>query len=1454
MKYFRKAAMPVVIVIIVFVFVALCAQSGKSSKPVLNKYVNAVQKQVAVFLNQIPEDRIYLQFDKTLYKPGETIWFSAYAREAQTLKKSAKSEIIHVELINPKGNTEKYLKIIGRDGRGTGDFLIDSEAMGGLYKVKAWTNWQKNDPDPAFFEKEIQVQSIVLPRLKMNLDFERKAYGAGDKVTASIKLQTNENKPLANHAIVFEAMLAGKSFIKKEIRSDNKGNQYIEFSLPKKLVTNDGLLNVMIDFEGSTESVSRAIPIILKDIKLSFYPEGGDMIEGLDTKMAFKALDEFGKPADIEAIIVDADKKQVASFISFHQGTGAFDFSPKEGQKYYAKITKPEGIATKYELPEALSRGYILNIIEVEKDKVTVNIGSTEAETLTVMAMVRGNICFKSEFNVKPGNNSFDIKTAGFPIGVARFTLFDSKGIERAERLAFVNKHEQLNIEITTDKKKYLPREKVNMTIKVTDERGIPMPTQLSLAVVDDQLLSFADDKSSTILSRLLLEADIKGKVEEPKFYFDPDEAKADKALDYLLMTSGWRRFTWKQILADEVPRINYRGEKAVIAGTVVDGQNNNPVKNAFVKLLPGDLMVQSDENGHFEFNNVNLNEALTIEATTNDNRLYYSEIISEYNQNLQIKLYEPVVLLEEEWDGVFEAFDDAVPTGNNARKNQRRDKNKGMANEQVNIVEGTEVEKNEIRDNEEVVIENNEKQKEVAEDKPVIVAEKDIMFEDFTEDRKDERIAAEAVYYRVREFAIPMYDQKEDVQVRTDFRTTVFWKGDIEIDRKGKTTVSFYNCDAISSFRAIAEGIGEDGSVGRGDFTYFTQLPFGMSVKVPVEVAVGDKLSIPLTLKNNTNRQVTGKLNLSVPGGLNAESNPNLTQRLSAGASKTIYLDYSVENKTGLDKFAVSFKSAGLSDAFIQPLKIVPKGYPVDISIAGNEHEKVYEIQINDPVKGSMEAKFTAYPSILDDLMSGIESILREPYGCFEQTSTSSYPNILVLKYLEEQEDDNPAAVKRARELLKSGYKRLTTFETPEKGYEWFGGAPGHEALSAYGLMQFNEMKEVYPGVDQEMIDRTAAWLMSRKDNNGGFKRNERALDSFGSADEDITNAYIVYSLAEAGFTDIEKELVLAYKNAVKSNDPYQLALVANALYKTGDTKKGDEIFGKLMQQQHEDGYWQGKKHSITCSGGQSLKVETTALAILAMLKPGKLDANALNKAVKFVVSSRSGYGGFGSTQATILALKSLTEYSKFAKRTNEDGTIEIYAGKKRIATTSYSAGQNEPIIIDSLEQFISEGNQKIKIKYVNVKTPLPYSLGISYYTSLPNSSDSCKVKLKTRLANARCKTGETNRLSATLTNTTNEGLPMTMMLLGIPAGTTAQPWQLKELQEKGVFDYYETSGNKVVIYYRQMKPGEVKEVNLDLKAEMPGNFEAPASCAYLYYTAEYKDWKSANSLYIDR
>lgn len=1517
-----------------------------SDHPFLKELQNKLEAHQTHYRNE----KLYLHLNKTFFEPGEDVWLAAYIRDARTFKMSEQSDIVHVELLNPKGAVIQKITLIGKEGKAAGDFNLPASIKGGIYKIKAYTTWQQNAGE--FFEREIQVQKPVLPNLNMKLEFDRKGYGAGAEVVASLSMQSLDKQPLANYDFTYNYKLDGSSKGTANLKTDANGIARVKFNLPKDLATNDGLLEILLNYKGQAESISRSIPIVLGNIDLSFFPEGGQLLADVEGGVAFKALNEFGKPTDVTGEIIDEKGNKVADFSTYHQGLGALRFKPQAGQKYSARITQPTGIDKKYALPQAEKEAYTVNVEAQAKDHVTLGIYSHQDEELFLVGQARGKVYHSQTIEAKKGANSLFIDTRAFPIGITQFTLFDSKKVARAERLAFVNPHNQLNVKVKTDKEKYLPREKVNMTVEVSDENGKMVSGDFSVAVVDDKLLTFADDKQGNLLSYMLLESDLKGKIEEPNFYFDNEndatrfkpEISRAKALDHLMMTHGWRRFTWKEVADLSLRPNNLKGERAIVAGRIIDA-TGKPVKGAKLEVRDkAKTTVTADDQGNFVLNGVELYEAQTLEISAPKHQTLV-QAITHYQQSLQFVLYgmrwvsgiifdensKPVagalvkipstdISVKTGADGKYKiecaqnitylevhkekySVNYVYPYGNSDVENanaylysddfRRRqmaefaDVKKleragggGMRKENVPMVQPNNIafgldappmiatgsatvtttnaaklqmEKREAED----VVASRDKDAEVAvEVADEIMVEEEGLFDgdDALANNKDKgpvdnrqgRAALPVSYYRAREFAMPDYKDAKIPELRSDFRQTIYWNPSVRVEN-GRAQLSFFNSDDITQFRVSIEGFSKDGNLGRCEYKYFTQMPFEMVVKIPREALMGDVLSIPLALTNNTDMNLTGELKTNLPSNMRWKNSPASTVTLNARESKTVFLQaevlYQTDAKGSLE---VHFKSAGLSDGISKSVNVNPRGFPMQQVFTGKNLTHKFQLKISDPVQGSIKARVRIYPSSLDEVMQGISSLIRMPGGCFEQTSSSNYPNILALNYLRETNTSDPKVESMAKQYLDEGYKRLTGYESPGGGFDWWGRNPAHEALTAYGLMQFVDMSEVYD-VDKKLISRTADWLLSRRDNKGSWNKNPNCLHTW--ANSDITDAYIVYALAESGFGGkVAKEIDKSFDDAVKSEDPYMMALMANALLAIKDSR-AETLLKEISKMQQKDGSFKGLKHSIVNSTGKGLDVETTSLVCLAMLSNNS-NLDQVAKAMEFLNTSKDFYG-YGSTQGTVLTLKAMLEYTKASKKAAEDGTLAVYLGDKKLGSISYKAGQKE---IDTLEfgKNLAAGDQVIELRYEGTKSALPFDVELTYATRKPNNSDKCPLALNTELGNTSSKMGSTVRLTTTLKNTTNIDQPVTMAMVGIPAGLSLQPWQLKELQDKKAFDYYEIFKGFIVFHFERMNPNEVRTINLDLKADIPGTYEAPASCAFLYYSHEHRNWDNPKQIEI--
>jgi uncharacterized protein YfaS (alpha-2-macroglobulin family) len=709
----------------------------------------------------------------------------------------------------------------------------------------------------------------------------------------------------------------------------------------------------------------------------------------------------------------------------------------------------------------------------------------------------------------------------------------------------------------------------------------------------------------------------------------------------------------------------------------------------------------------------------------------------------------------------------------------------------------------------------------------------------------KQEAEPAVPLWAPVRQFPAPSYEGNQG-GARTDFRETVFWQPSVKTSEQGTAKVEFYLSDAVTSFRATVEGVGRGGTAGHGDVVMASKLPVSLAAKLPLEVSNGDVIRLPVTLTNSTWRTQHVAISARIGAAFEREDQDSpASMDLKPQESRSYFQGLKVVGqglKAEDGAVVLSAKTGSLEDGLSRTIRVVPAGFPREQALAGTlSGGSKQEIDLPDTLPGTLMASFSLYPSPTATLLAGTDAIIQEPGGCFEQASSANYPNVMVLGYLAEHGATEPAMVARANEALDHGYKLLTGYESKTKGYEWFGGDPGHEALTAYGLMEFSDMVKVYKDVDKSMIARTAEWLKSRRDGKGGFQKNERALDSFGRASDEVTSAYVTYALTESGERDLPNEIAYLKRLSGTTKDPYVLALAAGALAdvdpRGAETLKAE---GRLGKMQAADGHYPGADHSITRSGGNALEIETTALATLTLMKAPEEHAQEIQKGLDWMVKQRSGSGGFGSTQSTVLALKALTRAAS-QSRSVPEGTINVTINGGAPHAIKVDASMKEAITVAGLASELHPGHNTIEITSSSPDLKMPFGMKLAYRTLRPASSGKSPVTLSVS-APAKARLGEGVKVHAVVANSSSKGIPMVIARVGIPGGLVFQTWQLDELKSKGLVDFYETRQREVIVYFRSMGPNAQKAFDLDLLAQVPGTFHGPASQAYLYYTDEFR------------
>ena len=671
--------------------------------------------------------------------------------------------------------------------------------------------------------------------------------------------------------------------------------------------------------------------------------------------------------------------------------------------------------------------------------------------------------------------------------------------------------------------------------------------------------------------------------------------------------------------------------------------------------------------------------------------------------------------------------------------------------------------------------------------------------------------------------------------------------------DERGHSEISFDLCDSVTTFLVRADAHSGAGRLGAGSGKVVSRIPFYMEPKLPVELTFGDRVDLPLAVVNATREEMGVRVGLQFPAELFKLSG-DTEAKLELGAEKRgrLYFPLEVIGKSGEAKLLFNGVGGLLEDKVERSIPVVPYGFPKEFAKSGIlEKQESFELAMpGEVVPGTLKVQLKVYPSPLATLQGGEEGMLQEPGGCFEQASSTNYPNVMLLQYMGEKRTGDPKIAARAKQVLDRGYKLLAGYECKQKGYEWFGGDPGHEALTAYGLMEFKDMAQVY-GVDSGMVERTRQWLLARRDGQGGFGRNSRALDSFGRAPQDITDAYITWAVTEAGGgKDLGREVEHTGEAAAKSEDPYLVALAANALLNAG--KDAKPLLEKLAAAQAKDGSLTGKTMSITGSTGPNLTAETTALAALAWMRSPAYAANAAS-AVEWLNKNRQASGRYGATQATVLVLKALTAYAKSSAAPDENGSVCVFNDGREIGRLDFTKEHSGPISVAGLEGKLHAGINRLRLT-LSTRKVMPYTLAVNYTTPRPPSDERCAVRITTALARDKVAAGESVRVDVAVKNVTDQGLAMTTAIVGLPAGLIVRPDELKELVKQKVVDFYETRNREVILYWRQMAPNQEVKLALNPVAEIPGSFAAPASRVYLYYTDDLKWWVDPLKVEISR
>lgn len=702
---------------------------------------------------------------------------------------------------------------------------------------------------------------------------------------------------------------------------------------------------------------------------------------------------------------------------------------------------------------------------------------------------------------------------------------------------------------------------------------------------------------------------------------------------------------------------------------------------------------------------------------------------------------------------------------------------------------------------------------------------------------------------YYVREYSHRRRDAGKGASAsRSDFTDTICWRAAVTTDpRSGEAAVLFHTSDVLGAFAVMVDGFAPDGSLGSATAMLQNQVPFSVEVKMPLFMSVGDVAQVPVTLVNRTGQVLESPaVWVKCQGGATVESQPVPGGALNPGESRRCMVTLKAR-ELGSAKVQVSATAGGQQDAVMRELQVRSRHFPFAFHCGGKVNEgKTLAMDVVIPADremGSIAAKVQFYPSPVASLEAALAALLRSPHGCFEQTSSTNYPLVMAQQYFLNHPEHAGEKITQARKLLEEGYGKLVSFQCKNRGYEWFGDDPGHEALTAYGLMEFADMAKVMP-VDATMMDNTRKWLLSRRDGQGGFLRNDKALDSFGRAAANTTNAYILWALLESGHNpdELRREIAAVCKKAAEEKDAYLNALAANICHLAGEVKQAHFYEERLAQWQQPDGSIGNAGETITCSRGVSRTLENTALAALAWCRSNDQFLGQLERAMQFCATACQE-GRFGSTQSTILVLKAINAYEKLFAEKMQPGTLQLWVdGKPFGQSVAFGNGDTAAIQLPDCGLALTPGAHRLELRMSGGCTR---SAAIAVTGMALQPANAGRVTLHTQLDQPQVQEGDPMQLTVQVKNTGKEAAIMPVAVVALPGGTEARTAQLRELTEAGKLAAWELMGNELVLYWRNIPAGGEVTLPIALTAEIPGEYTAAASRAYEYYVDEERQYK---------
>jgi uncharacterized protein YfaS (alpha-2-macroglobulin family) len=686
------------------------------------------------------------------------------------------------------------------------------------------------------------------------------------------------------------------------------------------------------------------------------------------------------------------------------------------------------------------------------------------------------------------------------------------------------------------------------------------------------------------------------------------------------------------------------------------------------------------------------------------------------------------------------------------------------------------------------------------------------------------------------------------EVRVRDHFPETMYIHPELVTDEKGVAELTIPMADSVTDWRLTALASSADGKLGGAEQALRGFQDFFVDLDMPTALVRGDEVTIPVAVHNYLEQPQTVRLEVKSEPWFQLLSPARLTVTVRAGGVEGGELRLRAV-KSGHQRLSLRADGTKLSDAIAREILVSESGQEEHQTVSGTlEAGRPLKVAVAVPpqaVQGSARLLLRVFPGRLASAVDGLEGALAEPHGCFEQTSSTTYPNVMILDYLKKSGKASAEVTSRARRMIATGYQRLISFEVRvpptagggrgSGGFSWFGQAPARQVLTAYGLMEFRDMSRVFP-VEEQLIRRTQRWLVAQQAHDGSWRPDDHRFHGGGDVVA-RTTAYIAWALAESGFRGAQLDKALDYveRSQAASRDPYTAAALLAASVKARPAAVpalARQLAARAMREEQRVRF---PTQGLTPYYGRGVAgdIETTALAAYALAVAGR-EPELTKSALEWIAAHRDHRGTWHTTQGTIQALRALLQ----GLTPEVDQQVKVRANGEDLGPLVLKSTAQHAVTTDLAARMRTGAN----VVELTAQERATFQLVASY--TLPwrekGRAEELPLALKVDYGLTRAKIGGIVPVDVEVTYRKPEASGMVLVAVGVPAGLTPLDEDLAALQREGRIARYELGPGRVNLYLDSLATGAPVALKLRLKARTRVRSSGVGSLAYLYYSPE--------------